>query len=51
MWDFAWGVGAGVYVIGSLVNGMLDPTVGALLVAAGGARVMWALWKRYRSPT
>ena len=51
MWDLAWGVGAGIYVVGSLVNGMLDPALGVLLVATGGGRVIRALWKRYRSPT
>jgi hypothetical protein len=49
MWDLAWGVGATAYVIGSLVNGMLDPGVGVALVAAGGVRVAWDLWRRYRS--
>jgi len=49
MWDVAWGIGAGAYVVGSLVNGLLDPNVGVALVAAGGARVMWDLWRRYRS--
>lgn len=48
MWDLAWTIGAGMYVIGSLVNGLLDPYLGCLLVAAGGGRVMLALWRRYR---
>jgi hypothetical protein len=47
--DMALGIGAGIYVVGSLINGLLDPIVGVLLVAAGGGRVMVALWKRYRS--
>jgi hypothetical protein len=49
MWDIAWGIGAAAYVAGSLVNGMLDPRVGVLFVAAGGARVIWDLWRRYKS--
>lgn len=49
MWDLAWGIGAGVYVAGSLVNGMLDPIVGVVLVAAGGVRLMWDLWRRYKA--
>lgn len=49
LWDLAWGVGAGMYVVGSLVNGLLDPVLGCLLVATGGGRVMLALWRRYRS--
>jgi hypothetical protein len=49
MWDMMWVIGAGAYVVGSLINGMLDPTVGVLLVAAGGGRVMLALWRRYKS--
>jgi hypothetical protein len=47
--DLAWAVGAGFYVVGSLVNGLLDPVVGCLFVATGGGRVMLALWRRYRS--
>jgi hypothetical protein len=49
MWEIAWGVGAGAYVAGSLAKGLLDPIVGVFLVAAGGARLMWALWRRYKS--
>jgi len=49
MWDLAWGITAGFYVIGSLINGMLDPVVGCALVAIGGGRVMLGLWKRYRA--
>ncbi len=49
MLDLVWGIGAGMYVVGSLINGMLDPLFGCLLVAIGGGRVMLALWKRYRS--
>lgn len=49
MWDLAWGISAGFYVIGSLVKGLLDPTVGCLLVAIGGGRLMLDLWRRYRS--
>jgi hypothetical protein len=49
MLDLAWGIGAGCYVIGSLVNGLLDPVLGCLLVAIGGGRVMLGLWRRYRS--
>lgn len=49
MWDLAWGIGAGYYVIGSLVNGMLDPAFGVVLVAAGGSRIMLDLWRRYRA--
>ena len=49
MWDLACGLGAALYVVGSLVNGMLDPTLGVLLVAVLGSRVMLALWRRYKS--
>jgi hypothetical protein len=49
MLDLAWGIGAGVYVVGSLVNGLLDPVLGCLLVATGGGRVMLAVRRRYRS--
>ena len=49
MWDLTWGIGAGAYVVGSLVNGLLDPILGYLLVAIGGGRLMLALWRRYRS--
>ena len=48
MWDIAWGIAAGAYVAGSLVKGMLDPLLGVFLVAAGGARLMWDLWQRYK---
>jgi hypothetical protein len=50
MWDLAWGIGATAYIAGSLVNGMLDPTVGVVLVAAGGVRVILDLWRRYKKP-
>lgn len=49
MWDLACGLGAGLYVIGSLVNGMLDPALGVVLVAVLGSRVTLALWRRYKS--
>jgi hypothetical protein len=49
MWDIAWGIGASAYVAGSLINGMQDPNIGILLIAAGGARVLWSLWLRYKS--
>jgi hypothetical protein len=49
MFDIVWGIGAGFYVAGSLVKGLLDPNLGVVLVAAGGARVMWDLWRRYKS--
>ncbi len=49
LWDLVWGMGAGYYVVGSLVNGLMDPMVGVLLVATGGGRVMLAIWRRYRS--
>ena len=49
MWDVALGIGAGAYVVGSLVNGLLDPNLGVALVAAGGVRVMLSLWRRYKS--
>jgi len=51
MWDIAWGIGAGAYVAGSLVKGMLDPLLGVFFVAAGGARLMWDLWQHYKSLT
>jgi hypothetical protein len=49
MWDGALGIGAGAYVVGSLVNGLLDPNVGVVLVAAGGIRVIVSLWRRYKA--
>ncbi len=49
LWDLVWGIGAGFYVVGSLVNGLLNPVLGCLLVAIGGVRVMLGLWSRYRS--
>jgi hypothetical protein len=49
MFDIAWGIGAGIYVAGSLVKGLLDPDLGILLVATGGVRLMWDLWRRYKS--
>ena len=49
MWDFTWGVGVGLYVVGSLVNGLMDPTLGIVLVATGGFKLMHSLWRRYRS--
>lgn len=49
MWDFTWGVGVGFYVVGSLVNGLMDPTLGVVLVATGGFKLMHSLWRRYRS--
>jgi hypothetical protein len=49
MWDVAWGIGAGFYVVGSLVKGMLDPNVGLVLAATGGVRVIMSLWRRYKS--
>lgn len=49
MWDLTWGLGAGMYVIGSLINGLMDPTLGVLLVAIGGAKLMLSLWRRYKA--
>ncbi len=49
MWDLTWGVSAGFYVVGSLINGLMDPTIGVALVAIGGFKLMHSLWKRYRS--
>ncbi len=49
MWDLTWSAGAGFYVIGSLVNGLMDPMLGIVLVATGGFKLMHSLWKRYRS--
>jgi len=49
LWDLVWGIGAGFYVVGSLVNGLLNPVLGCLLVAIGGVRVMLGLWSRYGS--
>ena len=49
MWDVALGIGVGAYVVGSVVNGLLDPNVVVMLVAAGGVRVMVLLWRRHKS--
>lgn len=46
MLDLTWGVGAGFYVVGSLVNGLMDPTLGVVLVAIGGFKVMHSIWRR-----
>jgi glycerol uptake facilitator-like aquaporin len=49
MWDLALGIAAGAYVVGSLVNGLLDPNIGLVLAVTGGIRVILSLLRRYKS--